>query len=88
MFAATDLHDGKTYMELANLNVSGFNTANVTNMSHMFYMCYQLASTNVSGFRTPKVTDMSYMFAGYSGHASKWCRRLCWYNLAFDGEGN
>ena len=72
MFAATDLHDGKTYMELANLNVSGFNTANVTNMSHMFYMCYQLASTNVSGFRTPKVTDMSYMFAGYSGHASKW----------------
>lgn len=39
-----------------------FKTANVTDMSYMFYSCYNLESFDFSGFDTSKVTDMSYMF--------------------------
>ena len=45
------------------LDVSNFNTSNVTNMSYMFY--YSQATTlDVSNFNTSKVTNMSYMFSG------------------------
>ena len=38
------------------------NTANVTNMSAMFFNCSSLTSLDVTHFNTAKVTDMGYMF--------------------------
>lgn len=46
---------------LTKLDVSNFNTANVTNMSNMFCGCDSLTSLNLN-FNTTNVTDMSYMF--------------------------
>ena len=48
---------------LTSLNVSGFDTSNVTNMSYMFYDCSRLTSLNVSSFDTSKVTDMMATFS-------------------------
>ena len=47
---------------LTSLNVSSFDTSNVTNMSYMFRGCSHLTSLNVSSFDTSKVTDMTRMF--------------------------
>ena len=44
------------------LDVSDFNTANVTDMSGMFYDCSSLTSIDLSGFDTSRVTGMSCMF--------------------------
>ena len=59
-------------MNLTSLDVSGFDTQNVTNMSHMFYMCSNVGLTTlaVSQFNTSKVTDMSYMFGCWEGAPS------------------
>lgn len=43
-----------------------FNTANVTNMSAMFYGCSSLTSLNPSNFNTANVTNMNGMFYGCS----------------------
>ena len=43
---------------------SAFDTANVTDMSCMFYSCASLAEVDVSDFDTTNVTDMSFMFDG------------------------
>lgn len=51
---------------LTSLNLSNFNTANVTNMSHMFDFCFNLATLDLSDFNTANVTDMSYMFGSCS----------------------
>jgi len=48
---------------LQKLNLSKFNTNNVTNMRYMFYNCTSLKDLNLSKFNTSKVTNMSYMFA-------------------------
>ena len=55
---------------LTSLDVSGFNTSNVTNMSGMFRNCSNLTSLEVSGFKTENVTDMGWMFYGCSGLTS------------------
>ena len=47
---------------LTSLNLSNFNTSNVSNMSYMFYNCRSLISLNLSNFNTNNVKDMSYMF--------------------------
>ena len=47
---------------LTSLDVSGFDTSNVTSMSSMFDQCSALTSLDLSGFDTSNVTDMSYMF--------------------------
>ena len=47
---------------LEKLDLSNFNTTEVTNMSGMFYGCYKLPSLNLSNFNTAKVTNMSQMF--------------------------
>ena len=41
--------------KLSNLNLSLFNTKNVTNMSSMFYECKNLTSLNISSFDTQNV---------------------------------
>ena len=49
---------------LESLNLSGFDTSNVTNMGGMFSCCENLGSLDVSDFDTSNVTDMSDMFSG------------------------
>ena len=43
-------------------NIENLNTANVTDMSGMFYRCKKLKSLDLSSFNTANVTDMGYMF--------------------------
>ena len=49
---------------LNRINLSNFNTQNVTNMSHMFSGCSNLTNLNLSNFNTQNVTNMEYMFSG------------------------
>lgn len=52
---------------LQAIDLSGFNTGNVTSMAGMFKWCYVLGGTDsgldISGFDTSKVTTMKEMFA-------------------------
>ena len=45
-----------------NLDVSGLNTSNTTNMSRMFINCTNLTNLDIRNFVTSKVNNMSYMF--------------------------
>ena len=49
----------KNFLEL---DLSGFNTSNVTNMSQMFARMSNLTTLDLSSFDTSKVTNMSSMF--------------------------
>ena len=59
---------------LTNLNISNFNTENVTDMSSMFYDCRRLTSIDLIGFNTENVTNMAYMFHD--------CRSLTYLDLS------
>jgi len=59
---------------LTYLNLSNFNTNNVTNMSYMFYNCSSLNSLNLSNFNTNNVKNISCMFYGVNG---KNCKLIC-----------
>lgn len=48
---------------LISLDVSYFDTSNVTNMNMMFFACSSLTSLDVSSFNTSNVTNMKYMFS-------------------------
>ena len=50
---------------LTSLDVSGFDTSNVTNMCSMFEAATSgsITSLNLSNFNTSKVTDMAFMFS-------------------------
>jgi len=50
-------------INLTSLDVSNFDTQNVTNMGGMFNGCINLTSLDLSNFDTQNVTDMRYMFA-------------------------
>ena len=43
---------------LKEINLSKFNTNNVTNMKSMFNLCSSLKKVNVSNFHTNKVKNM------------------------------
>lgn len=47
---------------LKKLDVSNFNTENVTNMTRTFANCYSLNELDLSNFKTDKVEKMSGMF--------------------------
>ena len=47
-----------------SMDLSKLDTAKVTSMNNMFYICNSLTSLDVSSFNTASVTDMSYMFYG------------------------
>ena len=49
---------------LIKLNLSNFNTNNVTNMKYMFTFCFGLSELNLSNFKTKKETDVESMFLG------------------------
>ncbi len=56
--------------KLVNLDLSGFDTSKVTNMSSMFRVCEKLTSLDLSGFDTSNVTNMSRMFSYCEGLTS------------------
>ena len=58
---------------LKSLDVTKFNTANVTNMMFMFNNCSSLTSLDVSNFNTAKVTAMSAMFSNCSSLTTIFC---------------
>ena len=51
---------------LKSINLSNFNTNNVTIMSGMFQGCSSLKDINLSNFNTNNVTNMNYMFGDCS----------------------
>ena len=48
---------------LRSIDLSSFDTKDVTDMSGMFSNCYNLRSINLSSFNTQKVTNMNNMFS-------------------------
>ena len=66
----TQFSKGTNYNLLKTLNVSNFDTSQVTNMSNMFRGCIGLTSLDVSKWNTSQVTNMSEMFGGCMGLAS------------------
>ena len=56
--------------ELTSIDLSKFNTSNVTNMIYMFSSCSGLTSIDLSKFNTSNVTNMSYMFYYCTGLTS------------------
>ena len=57
-----------------SIDLSNFNTSNVTNMSYMFSDCSSLTSLDLSSFNTSKVTNMGTMFS--------YCSKLTSLNLS------
>ena len=49
---------------LTQLNISNWDTSNVTNMINVFYDCLKLISLDLSNWDTSKVTSMANMFRG------------------------
>ena len=50
------------YYNLRTVDLTGFDTSNVTNMKNMFAFCGRLKNIDLSGFDTSNVTDMNGMF--------------------------
>ena len=48
--------------KLEEIDLSGFNTANVVDMTAMFYGCKRLYELDLSGFDTSRVKSMKHMF--------------------------
>ena len=49
-------------LNLTKLDLSNFNTSNVTNMSYMFASCESLKDVNLENLETKKVENMNGMF--------------------------
>jgi prepilin-type N-terminal cleavage/methylation domain-containing protein len=47
----------------STIDLSSFNTSNVTDMSYMFFGCINLTNVDLTKLNTSNVTDMSHMFA-------------------------
>ena len=47
---------------LEEINLSSFDTSNVTNMNEMFCLCYKLKDLNLSSFDTKNVLFMNKVF--------------------------
>ena len=60
MFYTNDL---KTSTKLASLDVSNWDTSNVTDMFGMFFNCNELTTLDVSNWDTSNVTNMNNMFS-------------------------
>ena len=52
--------------KLTSLDLSRWNTNNVTDMHNLFSDCSALTSLDISGWDTSKVTNIGYMFKGCS----------------------
>ena len=47
---------------ITNIDLSSFDSSNVSNMKYMFGKCSHLETINLNNLNTQKVTDISYMF--------------------------
>ena len=65
LVCSMDVHHKK------KLNLSSFNTSNVTNMVQMFNGCSSLIELNLSPFNTSKVIYKDKMFDGCSNKLKK-----------------
>ena len=65
-------HDtsGSTQSALRSVDLSEFDTSQVTDMSYMFYECNKLTGLDLSHFNTGNVTDMNHMFDFSNGITS------------------
>ena len=61
---------GRYYSIIEKLDLSSFNTSNVTNMFKMFYNFSSLKNLDISSFDTSKVTNICEMFAKCSSLTS------------------
>ena len=61
---------GELLSYLTTIDLSGWDTSNVTDMGKMFNDCSSLTNLDVSGFDTNKVTNMGNMFNGCSSLTS------------------
>ena len=61
---------GDLMQHLTKIDLSGWDTSNITDMSEMFSGCSLLTSLDVSGFNTDNVTSMSQMFNSCSSLTS------------------
>ncbi|MGN0437061.1 MAG: BspA family leucine-rich repeat surface protein [Lachnospiraceae bacterium] len=55
---------------MTSLDLSEFDTTNVTDMSYLFWCCYELTDLNFGNFNTGSVTTMENMFGNCSGLTS------------------
>ena len=55
---------------ILELDLSNFDTSQVTNMSSMFTYMYKITTLDLSSFNTSKVTDMNHMFENMSNLAT------------------
>ena len=55
---------------LTSLDISNFETSQITTMSSLFKNCYNLLSLNFSSFDTSNIENMEYMFSGCSSLSS------------------
>ena len=62
--------DEQKIKNILEIDLSNFDTSEVTNMGGMFYGMSNLTTLNVSHFDTSKVTNMGLMFYGMSGLTS------------------
>ena len=58
-------------LSLIELDISNFNTNNVTNMKCMFFKCSSLKELNLSNFNINIENDMRYMLDGCSDELKK-----------------
>ena len=49
---------------LKNIDLSNFDTEDITNISYIFYGCNELENINFTNFTTYNVTEMSHLFKG------------------------
>ena len=60
----TSRYNSREIRGILEIDLSNFDTSQVTNMDSMFYDMSNLTMLDLSSFNTSKVTDMSGMFAG------------------------
>ncbi len=68
------IYGNNIFQEIEELDLSTWDTYNVTDMAGMFRMCTKLKKINISNFNTSNVTDMANMFDG--------CRNLTSLDLS------
>ncbi len=72
---ATNMNHMFANLGSVTLDLSNFDTSNLTDMSYMFHSCSNLTSIDLSSFDVGKVTNMSYMF--------NYCTALSNLNLGY-----
>lgn len=68
------IYGNNIFQEIEELDLSTWDTSNVTDMAGMFRMCSKLNKINISNFNTSNVTNMANMFDG--------CRNLTSLDLS------